>query len=274
MPSTLNEPALATAQRPAFGPHGRLVPAEGEAVYSQVDRRYFSLAQPPLDFVAIHARLVRHLTAGGTSLPSAGDFASAATRLRERIEADACLGGLFTGVHVPFLLPARAGADADIGAEMDAVLLPAVGRSYLEKLPGFEFRNYCQGQLAGHLRIQPGVRYERLVERHAREPLVGWYFPGAFAGYAIPEQRRVIARLPEQVSLAGPLEVAAAFVGTPDLLMRLDNYPNLLAMSAVCPPDPKMFHFFEAYGWNLTYNQRSMIGAVSEYFAGGATILA
>ena len=102
--------------------------------------------------------------------------------------------------------------------------------------------------------------------------VVGWYFPGALAGYVIPEQRRLIARLPEAVSLSGPLEVAMAFIGTPDILMKLDNYPNLLALSAVQPHDPRMFHFFEAYGWNLTYNQRSMVGAASEYFSGGLTV--
>lgn len=272
MPSTVNDAASAA---PTFGSHGRLVPATGEAVYSQVDRRYFSLSQPDCDPAAIHSRLVRHLAAeerGG--LLAAADFATATTELRVRIEADPCLSGLFAGVHVPFMLPTRVGTDADIGREMDAVLLPAVGRSFQEKLPGFEFRNYLQGQLVGSLRISPGVRYERLVERHSREPLVGWYFPAAFSGYSIPEQRRVIGRLPESVALSGPLEVAAAFIGTPDVLMRLDNYPNLLALAAVSPPDAKMFQFFEAYGWNLTYNQRSMIGAVSEYFAGGATILA
>ena len=77
----------------------------------------------------------------------------------------------------------------------------------------------------------------------------------------------------EALVLSGPLEAAAALVGCPSLLMQNDNYPNLLALSAVQPADPKMFHFFEAYGWNLTYNQRSMVGAVSEYFTGGFTVV-
>jgi hypothetical protein len=102
--------------------------------------------------------------------------------------------------------------------------------------------------------------------------VTGWYFPCALAGFAIPEQRRVMARLPESLSLAGPLEAAMAFIGVPDILMRLENYPNLLALAAVQPPDPRFFHFFEAYGWNLTYNQRSMVGAASEYFSGGLTV--
>lgn len=275
MPGTVNAAATAAAGSSLFDAHGRLVPREGEAVYSRVDRRYFSLAQPQLNFGEIHDRVTRHLIADRRGVAiGAAEFAARATALRERITADSGAAGLFAGVHVPFLLPARGGADADVGAELDGSLLPAVGRAYVEKLPGFEFRNYCRGHLAQVLQVHPGVRYERLVERHAREPLVGWYFPTAFAGYSIPEQRRVVARLADVVSLSGPLEAAAAFIGTPDLLMRLDNYPNLLALAAVMPTDPKMFQFFEAYGWNLTYNQRSMLGAVSEYFSGGATILA
>lgn len=255
-----------------FDAHGRLVPADGEVVYSQVDRRYFSLAQPAFTFAGVLAAVSKHL--GIPDLDrhiSAEDFERRCEASRQSILDDPNLAGLFRGVHVPFvLLPAT--ARADLGEELDAALLPAVGAAYVEKLPGFEFRNYLKRQLAGAIPVVSGVRYERLIARHANEVVAGWYFPGALAGYAIPEQRRVIARLPEAVSLSGPLEAAMAFIGTPDILMRNENYPNLLALSAVQPHDARLFHFFEAYGWNLTYNQRSMVGAASEYFSGGLTV--
>lgn len=255
-----------------FDAHGRLIPADGEVVYSKVDRRYFSLAQPAFTFAAAIEAVGRRLGVTGIEkLIATTDFERRCEAARQSILADLALAGLFRGVHVPFvLLPTT--ARADIGEELDSLLLPAVGAAYVEKLPGFEFRNYLTGHLQGAIPVVPGVRYERIVADHRSNVVVGWYFPGALAGYAIPEQRRVIARLPEAVSLTGPLEVAMAFIGTPDLLMRTDNYPNLLALSAVQPLDPRMFHFFEAYGWNLTYNQRSMVGAVSEYFSGGLTV--
>jgi hypothetical protein len=55
-----------------------------------------------------------------------------------------------------------------------------------------------------------------------------------------------------------------------------DNYPNLLALSSVISPDKDLKHFFwyfEAYGWNLNFNSRSMIGAVSEYYSGGISVI-
>jgi hypothetical protein len=261
-----------TATGGLFDAHGRLVPGDGEVVYSQVERRYFSLAQPAFTFSGVLAAVAKHLgIADLDRLISAAEFERRCEASRQAILSDPGLAGLFRGVHVPFvLLPAT--ARADLGEELDAVLLPAVAAAYVEKLAGFEFRNYLNGQLAGSISVVPGVRYDRLVASHAKQVVTGWYFPGALAGYAIPEQRRVIRRLPEAVSLSGPLEAAMAFLGTPDILMRIDNYPSLLALSAVQPHDPRLFHFFEAYGWNLTYNQRSMVGAVSEYFSGGLTV--
>lgn len=254
-----------------FDDHGRLVPADGELVYSQVDRRYFSLAQPAFTFPAVLAAVAKHLRITNIDGLSPREFERRCEASRQAILNDAALAGLFRGVHVPFvLLPAT--ARPDIGEELDAVLLPAVGAAYVEKMPGFEFRNYLKGQLSGAVPVFPGVRYDRIVADHASKVITGWYFPGALAGYAIPEQRRVVARLPEAVSLSGPLEAAMAFIGAPDILMRTENYPSLLALTAVQPHDPRMFQFFEAYGWNLTYNQRSMVGAASEYFSGGLTV--
>jgi hypothetical protein len=268
--ATLSTRPAATAE--LFDAHGRLIPADGELVYSTVDRRYFSLAQPAFTLAGVFPAVGKHLRGANVDkLVSPEDFEHRCEAARQAILADPATAGLFRGVHVPFvLLPTT--ARADIGEELDAVLLPAVGAAYVEKLPGFEFRNYLQGQLKSAISVVPGVRYDRIVADHGSKVVVGWYFPGALAGYAIPEQRRVIRRLPEAVSLSGPLEAAMAFIGTPAILMRTDNYPNLLALSAVQPPDPRMFHFFEAYGWNLTYNQRSMVGAVSEYFSGGLTV--
>lgn len=261
-----------TATGGLFDANGRLVPADGEVVYSQVDRRYFSLAQPAFTFPGVLAAVAKHLGIADLDRHIAGsEFERRCEAARQAIMCDPDLAGLFRGVHVPFvLLPST--ARTDVGEELDAVLLPAVATSYVEKMPGFDFRNYLKGQLAGAISVVPGVRYERLLASHAKDVIAGWYFPGALAGYAIPEQRRVMAHLPEAVSLSGPLEAAMAFMGVPDILMRIDNYPSLLAVSAVQPQEPRFFQFFEAYGWNLTYNQRSMVGAVSEYFSGGLTV--
>ena len=206
MSTTATRSSRPSATAELFDAHGRLIPAEGELVYSTVDRRYFSLAQPAFTLAGVFQAVCKHLGATNIDkLISPGDFEQRCEAARQAILADPATAGLFRGVHVPFvLLPAT--ARADIGEELDAVLLPAVGAAYVEKLPGFEFRNYLQGQLQGAIPVVPGVRYDRIVADRGSKVVVGWYFPCALAGYAIPEQRRVIDRLPEAVSLSGPLK--------------------------------------------------------------------
>ncbi len=255
-----------------FDDHGRLLPAEDDVVYSRIDRRYFRVAQPEIDFAAVHARAERHLGAAGLEpWITRSEFEDRCVGLRTAMLGSPETAGLFSGVHVPFLLPSLC-ARADMGEELEAGLLDAVGKSYVESFPAYEFRNYLRGQLNGQLSVVSGVRYERLVEEHSSRILAGWCFPTALAGYAVPDQRKVIRRLPDDLILSGPLETAMALVGSPSLLMQRANYPSLLALTAVQPRDARFFHFFEAYGWNLTYNQRSMVGAVSEYVSGGLTI--
>lgn len=257
-----------------FDSHGRLLPFAGERVYSTHDRRYFSLDQPEIDFATIHARVTEFLKESyPDGLLSGNEFKDRCEALRSTILADEKSRHIFNGVHTPFLLPSLS-EEIDLGKELDSILLEAAGRSFTAKFPKFEFRNHVAGQLAGNISVMPGVRYEKLLEARKKGPVVGWYFPSCMAGFAIPDQRTLIQRLPESMILSGPLEASAAFVGTPELLMKTDNYPNLLAMAAVRPAKDHLFCFFEAYGWNLTFNQRSMIGAVSEYYAGGLTLLA
>ena len=127
------------------------------------------------------------------------------------------------------------------------------------------------------LGTDPESRWNKLEAAWQKSTLVGWYFPTALAGFAIPDQVKTLGRLPEALILSGVLEVSAALIGTPNLLMKSDGkYPNLLALTANTPTLPEtkhLFWFFEAYGWNLNFNWRSKIGAVSEYYSGGLTIV-
>lgn len=257
-----------------FDSHGRLIPTAGDVVYSQVDRRYFQLVQPKLDFAQIHARVAKHLGVPNLdAILSRADFEARCDAQKKKLLAKPETAGLFSGVHVPFLLVPQT-AQADVGEEVESKLLGPVGASFTEALPKYTFKNYAAGQLAGQLAIVPNVRYERLIAAHKERAIAGWYFPTVTTGYAVPDQRKAMARVPDDLCLSGPLEAAMALLGTPDTLVTTERYPNLLGLTAVQPKDPKMFHFFEAYGWNLTYNQRSMVGTVSEYFAGGLTIFA
>jgi hypothetical protein len=259
-----------------FDSVGRLCPLPGERVYANRDRGYFDLRQPKLDWEAIGTRMQR-LFPG----PRSTQFSLSA--LRERLEAcranslsDPSLSGLFAGVHVPFVIPTA--EHIDLGTELEDHFIPAACQSFLSEYPEFSATNYCLGSLPRAVRVVPDTRWERVQEARLKGAVMGWYFPLALKGFAIPDQRTLISRLPEAMVLSGPLEISASLVACPELLMRQDDkYPNLLALSAVEHVDSDqahMFWFFEAYGWNLCFNRRSMVGPVSEYFSGGITLLA
>ena len=256
-----------------FDPRGRLTPSNGERVYSTSERGYFSLDQPEINCAAIHARVAEFLNQPKLDQSITVDnFKARCDSLRSRIMADEATSNLFKGTHVPFLMTPPKG-ESDLGKELDSVLLESVARSFTARFPQFEFRNHEHGHMEGKISVTPGVRYENLLEARGRGPVVGWYFPNCMAGFAVPDQRALIGRLPPPLILSGPVEAAFAFVGVPELLMKNENYPNLLALAAVKPSKVHCFYFFEAYGWNLTFNLRSMVGAVSEYYAGGLTVI-
>jgi hypothetical protein len=255
---------------------GRLIPQAGDRVYSPIDRGYFCLTQPHLE---LDSRIASALSTLGldhdSSSDIAGQYVQELNACRESLLGDPQLRGLFEGVHVPFVLPP---ATEDFGQEFDQVLLPAVERSFLRAHPGREFRNFCSNGLAGNSSIVKSSRWGRIPAARVDSYVTGWYFPTALSGYAIPDQRTIVARLPESLVLSGPSEVAAAMICSPELLYKSDGkYGKLLALSSVEPTNPEedfFFWFFESYGWDLEFNMRSYLGAVSEYYSGGLTVLA
>ena len=260
----------------SFDAFGRLLPLSNDRVYSKVDRGYFDLRQPALNWGAIGTRIQRLFDDSKNTSFSLPIVRERLESFRKNALENSDVRGLFEGVHVPFALPPS--KDPDLGRELEDVFIPAVCRSFLAEYGEFSAKNLCVGTLPGAVKVVPNTRWDRLQQARTQGPVMGWYFPLALKGFAIPDQRTLISRLPEAMILSGPVEIAASLVACPELLMRQDDkYPNLLALSAIEPLDADqahMFWFFEAYGWNLCFNRRSMIGPVSEYFSGGITLLA
>lgn len=255
---------------------GRLIAHDGDRVYSLVDRGYFCLTQPELDLQKRISRAMSFLESKYASASTEPDqIVQALTHARDTILSDPAVRGLFDGVHVPFVLPQT---EQDFAEEFDRSLLPSVERSYRDVFPDREFRNFCSKGLARNCSIVPTSRWGRIPAMRSESYLCGWYFPTALSGYAIPDQRTIISRLPDNLILSGPSEVAAALICAPELLYKTDGkYGKLLALSSVAPVSPAesyFFWFFESYGWDLDFNQRSFLGAVSEYFSGGLTVIA
>jgi hypothetical protein len=202
------------------------------------------------------------------------DFVSKIDLMIESVSRDPEFSAILKGVYVPFLIPSTL-YNLDIGISLTK-LLGLVSKSFTSAYPQYEFKNFFDTSLEKKINVNCSSRLDSIYSRLEHEDVVGLYFPTFFAGYAIKSQRDAITNLPENFALSGALEIAASIIGSPSLLMKTgDNYPNGLTLSGVEPTDARhidMFWYFEAYGWNLNFNYRSMVGPASEYFSGGITI--
>ena len=79
------------------------------------------------------------------------------------------------------------------------------------------------------------------------------------------------------VCLSGGLDVVAAMVGSPGLLVNEEQYPPILCLSAYRHVDPRLVLILKAYGphlefWCMTQMLTKTVTQVSEQWAGGLTI--
>lgn len=253
---------------------GRIVPIEKERVYSKVDRKYFSLHQPENSLSTIYDNFVKVFGSEILVDLSENEFIQKFENLVTQLKNSSSLSNLLQGVYVPFILPKK----NSLGETPITNLVKAAGKSFNSKFPQYEFKLISEVNLDSELEIKQNSGWEILDKAWNQGPVVGIYFPTAMSGFALPDFTSVVSRLNGNTSaLSGIPEVSSAIIGSPDLLVKQDGkYPNLLALAAFVERDPKQkhfFHFFEAYGWNLYFNRRSYLGAVSEYYSGGLSFV-
>lgn len=252
-----------------FSQHGRLVPSASSVVFAQEDRRYFALKEVTQPIETIYANFKDAL--GETISISMDDFCTIFSTLLEKVKANDSLKGLLAGVYLPFVLPKKIFSKnyEDTLAE----LLKVLQTEYTKKFPQYEFKNLAPNYSEAKFKLVNNSRLNSLYSQSQLEDVVGIYFPNVFAGYAIHSQRALISAFPEGFALTGPIEIASSLIGYPSLLLRTDEtYPNGLTCSGIEPQNQdqqNFFWYFEAYGWNLNFNYRSMVGPPSEYFSGG-----
>jgi hypothetical protein len=253
-----------------FDEHGRCLPhPDTQAACHQRTRRYFLPVQPPLDYARIHQRISSRL--GGADALSAEAFEQRARGLLAKLAADPATRNLLNGVQVPFYLP-QASHD-DIGEALETHYLKAVESVYAETMPDDRFSNHHKAGLAGKLTPAAGSRHERLIEAMRQGPVVGFYFP-CLLEYSIPAAIEQMASLPQALLLAGGYDSCAAFIGSPDLLLRRDGYPPLLWLSGLEAEKAGVGYHFEAYGYDLTFNRRVHQNMAAEYWASALVVLA
>lgn len=249
-----------------FGVTGHCLPVDIKAPVNVTTRDYFKLVQPVLDYATIHARFVSQF--GATNLPDAATFEQRAEAILARLRSRPETHNVLNGVHVPFLLP-QASHD-DIGEALETRYLKAVRRSFKATLPDYDFFDHHNTRLQGRLEIAVGSRHERLIEAMHRDSVVGWYFP-CLNEYSISAAIERMASLPDDFLLAGGYDTCAALIGSPDLLLRKDGYSPLLWLGALVGKADEG-HYFEAYGYNLTFNCRKHFGQAAEYWNNGLTV--
>ncbi len=261
-----------------FDEHGRRLPFKGMRVFNNVSRRYYLLNQPDIDFDTVLGRFSEH--AKVDKIISSRTFESVCLDLMQSVKEDESIKDIFNGVHVPFVCP-KTYDNMDLGEEFEKQSLAAVGNSFTKAFPQYHFKTTVQGglPLKTNLRLAEKSRYEYFLQARRQGVVVGWYFPTALQEYDIASQRSQMDTLPmpETLVLSGGFDVAAALVGSPNLLMNKQTYPPVLCLSAFQHADERLMLCFKAYGqhlefWCLSQMLSPSTTQVSEQWAGGLTL--
>jgi len=251
-----------------FDEYGRCIPNKLKAEVHQESRRYFKYIQPEINYKEIYQRLNEYLKVSNQI--SLEEFKSRAEGILSKISDDDRCKNIVNGVGVPFILPKQ--QCNDIGLAMEGVYLDAVKASFESFFPKYSFVNHCNSSLEGKLSVVNGSRHEKLIYEMGQGVVVGYFFP-CLLEYSVPAALEKIEELPSQFLLAGGFDSAAALVGSPELLLRRDGYPPLLWLSGVSGGIREDAYHFEAYGYDLTFNNRPHFDKVAEYWSSGLVVL-
>tara|TARA_B100000959_G_C14848367_1_gene569026 strand:- start:205 stop:1035 length:831 start_codon:yes stop_codon:yes gene_type:complete len=263
-----------------FDDNGRRIPFSGMRVFNEVSLSYYKINKSSFDYEEILSNSKKFADVDPSiKLES---FESTCSHLKEKLENESLLKNLFDGVHVPFICPKR-DQESDLGRELEKITLPSVASSFKASFPELHCKATLQGssKLEGELSIDKDSRYESFLEAQTKGTVVGWYFPQVLQEYDIESQRAQMKTLPlhENLVLSGGLDTAAALVGSPDLLVNIDDYPPVLCLSALKHYDERLMLCFKAYGQHLEFWCMSQMltpgqKQVSEQWSGGLTVFA
>lgn len=265
---SLEENALAVGVSTFFDEYGRCVPFGVKAAVHGDTRRYFVFSQPKVEYGEIHARITKHLRVADSI--SVSEFETRAETVLEDLRNDPKTKNITEGVRVPFFLPKA--AYQNYGEAIGKNYLEAVRGSFCDLFPEYSFVNHHKSELAGKLSIAPESRHEQLVDAMRQSHVVGYYFP-CLMEYSVPAAIEQMKNLPKKFLLAGGFDTSAAFIGSPDLLLRTDGYPPLLWLAALLGEKEGVGYHFEAYGYNLTFNRRAHLGQAAESWASALVVL-
>jgi hypothetical protein len=263
-----------------FNSDGRRIPSKEMRVFSEAPRYYYELKQPTIDYSKILNNSIRF--GGVDKQVTAAQFEAACEKLKLEIKANSDYANLLNGVHIPFICK-RVESVSDLGKDLETIELPGLQKSFNERYPENHFKAILQSnsELPGSITLDPRARYEGFLEKSQKNTVVGWYFPQALQEFDIESQRKQMEQLPklENVCLSGGIDISAALIGSPELLISEDFYAPILCMSAYVHSDPRLALLLKSYGphmefWCMTQMLTKDITQVSEQWAGGITFYA
>jgi hypothetical protein len=232
-------------------------------------RKQFVLSSRPIDCEATHRNLLAAFP--DSPLPGIEEFEKRIREILARLADDPASANILNGVCVPFMLPQA--THEDVGSALASDYLPRVEASFVRSIPDYRFVNHASAALNQEFDVIESSRHTRLIESMAEDAVVGCYFP-CLSEYSIPAAVEQVAHMPKHFLLAGGYDTCAAFMACPDLLQRSDGYPPLLWLAALRPRrDEDSAFYFEAYGGDLTFNQRVHFKGAAEYWSSALVVL-
>ncbi len=262
-----------------FDDYGRRLPSDDDRLFGDKRSFYYKLNQPDIDYDLILKRAIKYNFCKNNL--STADFKSKADSLLKRLKQTDNFSPLINGVHIPFIYrhPSKT---VDLGTNLEEKVLPALQDSFTEKFPDAHFKAVLQSnsKLRGNIKVHPDSRYDIFLN-DSLDGVVGWYFPQAFQEFDINSQRLQMVSLPEsdglKMCLSGGMDIGAAVVGLPELLISKDHYTPILCMSALAHSDERLILLLKSYGphlefWCMTQMLSKTTTQVSEQWAGGLTI--
>ncbi len=261
-----------------FNERGRRALTKPFRVFDTEDLDYYYIQNKEVELAEILKNF--HDVGIGKSI-SLEKFQSSLESLKNKFQRIDSLKNLFNGVHVPFIVPRRNDAGADLNYIAVERLLPHLESSFKRQYPEAHFKAIMQGgsTISENLRVDDRSRYGSLLNAAIYSDLIGWYFPQALQQFDIESQVRQIEELPHEsgLCLSGPMEVLSANIGKPDLLINKEGYAPILTMPAVKHVDDFLTLALKSYGphlefWCLSNELTPGVKQVSEQWSGGISI--
>lgn len=261
-----------------FSEIGRRIPSKNLRVFGETPQTYYKLDATINSYSDILSNSIQF---GGVDASiDVKSFQSACLKLRKKFEANPEYRNLFNGVAIPFICKSNKSLD-DLGKDLQDVELPNFQRAFNAKFPDHHFKAILQSdsQLASNINLDPRSRYQSFADACKASTVIGWYFPQALQEFDVESQRQQMADLPDigNVCLSGGIDIMAALIGNPQLLISEENYAPILCLSAYVHKDPRLVLLLKSYGphmefWCMTQMLSKNVTQVSEQWTGGITI--